>query len=31
VDVNSTAARKAIWILSNWEEILIYKDWKFMI
>ena len=31
VDVISTAPRKAIWILSNWEEILIYKDWKFMI
>ena len=31
VDVISTAKRKAIWILSNWEEILIYKDWKFMI
>ena len=31
VDVISTAKRKAIWILANWEEILIYKDWKFMI
>ena len=31
VDVISTAPRKAIWILPNWEEILIYKDWKFMI
>ena len=31
VDVISTAKRKAIWILPNWEEILIYKDWKFMI
>ena len=31
VDVISTAPRKAIWILSSWEEILIYEDWKFMI
>ena len=31
VDVISTAPRKAIWILPNWEEILIYEDWKFMI
>jgi aminopeptidase len=31
VDVISTAPRKAIWILSNWEEILIYEDGKFVI
>ena len=31
VDVISTAKRKAIWILPNWEEILIYKDGKFMV
>lgn len=31
VDVISTAKRKAIWILPDWKEILIYKDWKFMI
>ena len=31
VDVISTAPRKAIWILPNWEEILIYEDGKFII
>lgn len=31
VDVISTAPRKAIWILPNWEEILIYENGKFMI
>jgi len=31
VDVISTAPRKAIWILKNWEEILIYENGKFMI
>lgn len=31
VDVISTAPRKAIWILPNWEEIIIYEDGKFMI
>ena len=31
VDVISTAKRKAIWILPDWKEILIYKDGKFMI
>ena len=31
VDVISTAKRKAIWILPDGKEILIYKDWKFMI
>ena len=31
VDVISTAPRKAVWILSNWEEILIYENGKFMI
>ena len=31
VDVISTAPRKAIWTLPNWEEILIYENWKFMI
>ena len=31
VDVISTAPRKVIWILPNWEEILIYEDGKFMI
>jgi len=31
VDVISTAKRKVIWILPDGKEILIYKDWKFMI
>ena len=31
VDVISTAKRKVIWILLDGKEILIYKDWKFMI
>ena len=31
VDVISTAKRKAVWMLQNWEEILIYEDWKFLI
>ena len=31
VDVISTAPRRAIWILSSWEEVLLYEDWKFMI
>lgn len=31
VDVISTAKRKAVWTLPNWEEILIYKDGKFVI
>ena len=31
VDVISTAPRKAIWILPNWEEILIYENGKFAI
>ena len=31
VDVISTAPRRAIWILSSWEEVLIYEDWKFTI
>ena len=31
VDVISTAPRKAIWILPNWEEILIYENGKFKI
>jgi aminopeptidase len=31
VDVISTAPRDAIWILPDGKEILIYKDWKFMI
>lgn len=31
VDVISTAKRKVIWTLSNWDEILIYEDGKFMI
>ncbi len=31
VDVISTAKRKAIWILSNWDEILIYDEGKFTI
>ena len=31
VDVISTAKREAIWILPDGKEILIYKDWKFMI
>jgi len=31
VDVISTAKRKVTWILPDWKEILIYKDWKFMI
>ena len=31
VDVISTAPRKAIWILPNWEEVLIYENGKFMI
>lgn len=31
VDVISTAKRKVIWTLPNWEEILIYKDGKFVI
>jgi hypothetical protein len=29
--VISTAPRKAIWILPNWEEVLIYENGKFMI
>jgi len=31
VDVISTAPRKVIWILPNWEEILIYENGKFKI
>ena len=31
VDVISTAKRKVVWTLKNWEEVLIYEDWKFMI
>jgi len=31
VDVISTAKRNVVWILPDWEEILIYKDWKFVI
>lgn len=31
VDVISTAPRKAIWILPNWEEVLIYENGKFKI
>ena len=31
VDVISTAPRKAIWILPNWEEFLIYENGKFVI
>ena len=31
VDVISTAPRKATWILSSWEEIIIYENGKFMI
>ncbi len=31
VDVISTAKRKVIWTLSNWDEILIYEDGRFMI
>ena len=31
VDVISTAKRKVIWTLSNWDEILIYEDGKFTI
>ena len=31
VDVISTAKRKVTWTLSNWDEILIYEDGKFMI
>ena len=31
VDVISTAPRKAVWILPNWEEILIYENGKFLI
>ena len=31
VDVISTAPRRAIWILPNWEEILIYENGNFMI
>ena len=31
VDVISTAKRKVTGILPDWKEILIYKDWKFMI
>ena len=31
VDVISTAPRQVIWILPNWEEILIYENGKFMI
>lgn len=31
VDVISTAPRKVIWILADWEEILIYENGKFMI
>lgn len=31
VDVISTAKRKAIWILPNWDEILIYDEGKFTI
>jgi hypothetical protein len=31
VDVISTAPRKAIWMLKDGSEILIYEDGKFMI
>ena len=31
VDVISTAKRKVVWTLQNWETILIYEDWKFKI
>ena len=31
VDVISTAKRNVVWILPDWEEILRYKDWKFVI
>ena len=31
VDVISTAKKKVTWTLSNWDEILIYEDGKFMI
>ena len=31
VDVISTAKRKVVWTLQNWENVLIYEDWKFKI
>ena len=31
VDVISTAKRKVVGTMQNWEEILIYEDWKFLI
>jgi len=31
VDVISTAPRMVVWTLKNWDEILIYEDWKFLI
>lgn len=31
VDVISTAKRRATWILQNWENIIIYEDWRFLI
>ena len=31
VDIISTAKRRVIGMLQNWEEMLIYEDWKFLI
>ena len=31
VDVISTANRKVIWILQDWNEVLIYENWEFSV